>query len=255
MTLLNTEAVVLRTMNYRETSRIAVLLTKDAGKVSVIAKGARDRRSRLGAPLQAMNHVTALIYMKDSRELQLLSQCEVLRPFRHLTKELTRMAPAMGAVELSDAVTPVEEPNPTLFALLTRTLGVVDSATKNPENALYYFEMHLLDNIGFRPDLHKCSKCRKPLDRAEDLRGAHMGPNGVFCADCAAKGHGLVPLSAPALRFLQRLQELTDPEAVTRITLGPQVRAEIGGVLRRYLLAHVEGLRTLKSEAVFSSLQ
>lgn len=252
--IVTSEAVVLRTMNYRETSRIAVLLTRDEGKVSVIAKGARDRRSRLGAPLQVMNHVTAVFYMKQSRELQLLSQCDLVRPFRRLTRDLARMAPAMAAVELIDAVTPPEEPNDALFALLTRTLDVIDSATKNPENALYYFEMHLLDNIGFRPDLHRCCKCLRPVIRAEDLRGAHMGPNGVFCADCSAKGHGLEPLSGAALRVLQRFQELGDSETVTRMTLSTQVRSEIGLVLRRFLVGHVEGLRTLKSESVFSSL-
>jgi hypothetical protein len=65
---------------------------------------------------------------------------------------------------------------------------------------------------------------------------------------------GIEPLSAPAAKILQRLQEIRDPEAVTRMTLSPQVKGEVAGVLRRLLVGHVEGLRTLHSEAVFSSL-
>ena len=96
--ILKTEAIVLRTMKYRETSRIATLYTKEAGKLSVIAKGARDGRSRLAGALQPMNHVAAVIYTRESRELQLLTQCDIIAASRALTDDLDRMAAAMAVV-------------------------------------------------------------------------------------------------------------------------------------------------------------
>lgn len=252
--IVTTDAIVLRTMKYRETSLLAVLYTLALGKISVIAKGARDGKSSLGASLQPMNHVTAVFYKKETRDLQLLTQCDVLHPNRGLTENMERMAAGMAIVELADAVTPAEEENPRLFELLARTLAAASSATKNPGNALYYFEMRLLENLGFRPDVHRCYNCGTPVDASGPAHGLHMGFNGILCADCSAKGLGLQPLSAPAVRVLQRLQEIDGAEAVTRITLPPAVRGEIAGVLRRFLLGHVEGLRTLRSEAVFSSL-
>ncbi|HTY59236.1 MAG TPA: DNA repair protein RecO [Bacteroidota bacterium] len=251
--IVRSEAIVLRTMKYRETSRIAVLYTKERGKISVVAKGVRDGKSRMGGALQPMNHVVALFYMKESRDLQLLTQCDSAGQFPGLGTDLDRMGAAMAAVELTDAVSPAEEPNLPLFELLRATLDAVSRATNQPGNALYYFEMHLLEIIGFRPDMSLCAHCRNPVDTgaAGDL---HMSAGGILCAECSRKGMGSELLSRPALAALRRLQEGGDPASATRMVLGGRLRGEIAGVLRRHLLAHVEGLRTLRSETVFSSL-
>ena len=81
-----------------------------------------------------------------------------------------------------------------------------------------------------------------------------MSAGGVLCAECSGKGMGLELLSRPALAVLRRLQETADPASATRMVLDGRLKGEIAGVLRRHLLAHVEGLRTLRSESVFSSL-
>ena len=81
-----------------------------------------------------------------------------------------------------------------------------------------------------------------------------MTAGGILCADCSRKGTASEPVSPAALGVLQRLQESADPAAATRMVLESRLRGEIAGVLRRFLLGHVEGLRTLRSEAVFSSL-
>ena len=253
--IVKSEAIVLRTMKYRETSRIATLYTKEIGKISVIAKGARDRRSRLGGSLQAMNHVGVLFYWKESRDLQLLTQCDSARPYPGLSNDLDRMAAAMAAVELTDAVSPPQEANPALFELLSSTLDGVSRATNQPGNALYYFELHLLRIIGFRPDMRICALCRKSVDPVPAGGGnLRLTQNGIVCAACSAKGLGLESLSPAALAVLQRLQETGDPAAATRMVLNSRVRGEIAGVLRRFLLSHVEGMRTLRSEAVFSTI-
>jgi len=252
--IVKSEAIVLRTMRYRETSRIAALYTKEIGKISVVAKGARDGRSRLGGALQPMNHVGVLFYMKESRDLQLLTQCDIVRSFPALSTDLDRMAAAMAAVELTDAVTPAEEPNPPLFDLLCATLDAVSGATKQPGNALYYFELHLLGIIGFRPDLAVCTRCRKHIDPRAEAAGVHFSVNGILCAACSGKGGGPETLSPAALAVLQRLQGTGNPASAAHMVLNGRVRVEIAGVLRRFLLGHVEGMRTLRSESVFSSI-
>ncbi len=252
--IVKSEAIVLRTMKYRESSRIATLFTKEIGKISVLAKGARDGKSRLGGALQPMNHVGVLFYRKESRDLQLLTQCDLARSFPGLSSDLDKMAAAMAAVELTDAVSPPEEPNGRLFDLLSSTLDAVSRATKQPGNALYYFELHLLGIIGFRPDMRVCAVCRKPVDPRAGGSGVHMSPNGILCPVCSGKGLGLETLSPAVLAVLQRLQETGDPASATRMVLNTRVRGEIAGVLRRFLLGHVEGLRTLRSETVFSSI-
>jgi DNA repair protein RecO (recombination protein O) len=252
--IVTTEAVVLRTMKYRDTSLIATLLTRSAGKISVLAKGARDRKSKLASALQPMNHVTAVYYHKESRELQLLSQCDVVRPLRKLSDALEKMAAGMAAVELADAVSPVEQENIPLFDALTSTLVAINDATKHPENALYHYEMRLLQAIGFRVDFSACCSCGTPLNADEAPRGVVLSPSGLLGPECSGQRQAWMSLSPPAVRVLQRLQDVVDPAAATRLSLAPVVRGEVAGALRRILLGHVEGLRTLRTEAVFSSL-
>ena len=251
--IVTTDAVVLRTMKYRESSRIALLYTRALGKIPVIAKGARDGKSRLGGPLQPMNLVSAVVYVRETREVQLITQCDVLVPMHALSADLEKMGAAMAALELTDAVSPPGEPSGDLFRLLAGTLGAVSGATKQAGNALYYFELHLLGLIGFRPLLGMCASCGRGVE-AEGGEDLHMSQGGILCRACSRTRPVLGPVSPAALAVLRRLQEATDPASATRIVLEPRLRGEIALVLRRYLLAHVEGLRTLRSEAVFSTL-
>jgi DNA repair protein RecO (recombination protein O) len=252
--IVTTEALVLRTMKYRDSSLIATLLTRTAGKISVLGKGARDRKSRMASTLLPMNHVTAVYYWKESRDLQLLTHCDTLRPHGRLTDTLEKMAAGLAAVELADAVSPVEQENIPLFDALASTLAAINDATKHPENALYHYEMRMLEAIGFRVDFGKCCRCGTPLNLDEAPRGVVLSANGVLCQTCSGMAPGWMSLSPAALRVLQRLQEIDDPAAATRLSLATAVRGEVTGALRRILLAHVEGLRTLRTEAVFSSL-
>jgi len=249
--IVTTDAVVLRTMKYRESSRIAVLYTRELGKISVIARGARDGKSRLGGGLQPMNLVSAVVYVRETRDLQLLTQCDVIVPMHALGADLEKMGAAMAVLELTDAVSPQEEPSGELFDLLRATLGAVSAATKQPGNALYYFELHLLGLIGFQPLLSACASCGRPVEPEAELR---MSPGGILCRACSRKGPSLEAVSPAALAALRGLQESADPGFATRMVMDAPLRGEISRVLRRHLLAHVEGLRTLRSEAVFSSL-
>lgn len=255
--IVTTEAVVLRTRKYRETSVIVTLYTRAFGKMSAIAKGARDRKGRYGSALQPMNYVKTVLYRKENRDLQLLTQCDLVESFPALSDDLQRMAPGMMAIELVDVIAHSEEENPPLFRLLVDSLKCMNHATKNAFLALYFFETKLLDLLGFRPNLHQCSNCGAELDEEtiglgrQELR---LTPGGLACPSCSAKGVGLDPVSSPAARILQRLQELKEVSAATKISVTPKVKREVSAALHRYLETHVEGLRRLKAESVFSSI-
>jgi DNA repair protein RecO (recombination protein O) len=201
-----------------------------------------------------MNYVTAVFYMKEGRDLHTLSQCDLVRPFSGLTRDFERMTAGLALVELAGSVIPEEEPDHALFQLVAQSLAAINDATKNQVNALYFFEMHLLECLGFKPSLHNCFKCGTPVDDREAARGLHMSQHGILCSACSRVGFGLEELSAPAAKVLQRLQEMERVDAATRIALSPRLRGEIAGSLRRLLQGHVEGLRTLRSELVFSTL-
>jgi DNA repair protein RecO (recombination protein O) len=256
--IVTTDAVVLKSMKYRESSRIVTLYSQDFGKFSLIAKGARDRKTRFGAALNAMSHVNAVAYKKENRDLQLLSQCDLIDAFRHISEDMERLAAGLSVVELVDAVTHAEEENRPLFGLLVHTLHTINTAPKNVVNALYAFEVRLLDIMGFRPNFLTCFHCGTPIDESSIGKGGaelKVSYGGILCSDCSSHGMGADAVSAGSVKMLQHLQEAADPGAVTRFTMSVQMRNEVAATLRRCLQSHVEGFRALKSEDMFSLLQ
>jgi len=253
--IVRTEGVILKSMDFRESSRILTVYTRDFGKQSLLAKGVRGPKSRLAAATGPLNYVGLVFYRKEQRELQLLSQCDLVRPWRSLTDSLEAMAAAMAICELLNLVVQGEEEHRALFDLLVRSLDAVNGATNNGVNAFYLFEVRLLDLLGFRPELRLCARCGRDLEGDEgEAMAFDLHHGSVACSVCLAGGHGGERLSRGALNVLRRFQEISDIGAACRITLSPQLRSELGRILERYLRSHVDGLRSLKSEKVFSAL-
>ena len=255
--IVTTDAIVLKSMKYRDSSKILTLYTRRFGKVSVIAKAARDRKNKFGSSLHPMSYVTTVMYWKEGRDLQLLSQCDVVVPFRKLTEDMEKMASGMATIELLNAVSHGEEENHRLFSLVVESLQAMNNATKSVVLALYMFEVRLLDIMGFKPNFRRCLRCEAAIDEPPPRGGKiamQISGGGVFCSACTSKGLGLEEISFGALRILQRMQELPEIESITRVTVPATVAHEVSSVLRRYMQSHIEGLKKLKSEEVFAAI-
>jgi DNA repair protein RecO (recombination protein O) len=255
--IVRTDAIVLRTMRYRETSRILRLYTERFGKVSVLVKGARDRRNGFGAALEPMSYVTAVMYKNENRDLQLLTQCDVITPMRSLAANMEKMSVGMAVIELVDAVSHAEEQNHGLFHTTVACLRGLESADRNHENVLLVFECRVADALGFHANFDTCCICGTILD--EDSVGTAGGElqlsrGGVLCARCGARSLGNGSISLEAVKVLRHFQGIQDVDSVTRVTLPENLRHEVSDVLSRYLRHHVDGLGNLKSGRVFSAM-
>ena len=252
-----TEAIILKGMKYRETSKILTLYTRQFGKVSVIAKGARSPKSKFGSALEPMNYVLAVFYKKDSRDLHLLAQCDLMKSFRGISEEMDRLHAAMAVVELVNAVSHQEEQNEQLFMTTVQSLEEINRATKNVLHVLYCFEVRLSEILGFKPNFSTCFSCSREIDAGSvGTKGVelHLSGGGAFCSTCEHKSLGQGRISLAALKVLQRLQEMEDIGAATRLALSASVRNEVAGTLRRFLQSHIDGLHKLKSEEVFAAI-
>ena len=255
--IITTDAVILRSRRYGESSRIVTLYTRERGKLGAIAKGVRGGgKARRVLPLDPTSIVRAVLYWKETRELQLLSQCDPIVSPEGLGPDLARMGAGMGIVELTDLVTLPGEASETLYSLLSGTLVGVQRATSNAENALYFYEVRLLDVLGFRPELHRCVACRiTVLDQQQGKEtDVRVSASGVLCPRCSADHRGLLSLSPAALRILQRMQEVEGVEPILRIALAPGVKMELGRTLHLFLQSHADGYRVLKSQEVFAAI-
>jgi DNA repair protein RecO (recombination protein O) len=256
--ILTTEALVLRTMKYSESSLIATLFTRDHGKISVLAKGARRKTRPFGASIDVMNHVRAVIYNKSQRELQLLTQCDLVERYPVLVEDLFCMGLGMAAVELLHLSTEHDEPHPEVFDLTINLFQTLQCATERHLNALYAYEVRLLGLLGFKPSLRQCVICRvdlASLGTAVPEGRLRVTGNGVMCGRCGERGESGMAISSAACAALDNFQNVGGIEASVRVAATPEVLRNIGEILRHLVHIHLTGMRPLRSEQVFSQIQ
>jgi len=138
--------------------------------------------------------------------------------------------------------------NRPLFQLLVDTLHRLCQGKKN-ELTLRYFEMHLLNTVGYRPQLQRCVSCRSPLKPITNYFSSSAG--GVFCPDCSRK-QASSPLSVNALKVLRFFQD-SDYATSNRLKMNAELSQELEQIMRSYLKYLLEG--EIKSTAWRDSLR
>ena len=264
--LAKTQAVVLKSMKFRDTSKIVTFYTRDYGKLKAVAKGARDTKSKFGAALEPMTHVGLVIYKKQNRDLQLISQCDILSFYKRIHSEIQRMSTALTMVELMDRVTHHEEENAGLFSLIIDCLEALEKSEGNFQLLLPVFELRMASQLGYAPSLEKCANCGKALQTFDpkDLGMFQVTKGAVLCPICLERPsetgmlgdvrfQGGRKASMKTLNVLRMfLEERLD--SIPSIEYDEVTGNEIDETLRLYLRHHFEDLRLLKSTEIFQKL-
>jgi len=226
---LSVESVVLRHSNWGEADRLLVLFTREAGKLRAVAKGVRKMRSRKAGHLEPFTRVKLLL--AHGRDFWIVTQAETVDAYLPLREDLLRTAYGSYVLELLDRFTYDEGENRSLYQLLLDTLSRVTNLP-DPYIAVRYYEIRLLDLLGFRPELFHCVNCGNPI-KAEDQFFSFL-QGGVVCPPCTDHMHAARQVSMDALRFLRHLQRSSFSEA-QRADPSPGVRAEMESLLNDYL--------------------
>jgi DNA repair protein RecO (recombination protein O) len=233
------EAVVLRHQDWGEADRLLWLFTREQGKLRAVAKGVRKMRSRKAGHLEPFTRVSLLL--AEGRDLLIITQAEAQETYQPLREDLVRMGYAAYVVELLDRFTYEEGENSALFRLLVETL---ERLSQEPDLSLAvrYYEIRLLDLIGFRPQLFQCAACGKEIKPEDQYFSPHAG--GVLCPSCGRQAPGTHPVSQKALQLLRHCQRSSYAEA-KRLKVSPAVDREVEQLMQfnfTYLLER--GLNT-----------
>ncbi len=199
--MIQTEAIVLHGFDYRETSRIVRLATREAGVLSAIARGARRPRSRFGQGLDLFAGGVAHLSLHPSRDLHTLSAFDVTRSRPDLAASLNRFNAASALAELCLRFG-AEDAHGAIHDVLAAGLALVASSSDDEvvPNALGA-AWQLVGELGFAPQLEDCAACHRPLAPDETVRFAHRA-GGALCPRCAAlapRGRSLPPDARVAL--------------------------------------------------------
>ena len=252
--IVKTEAIVLKRINYGDTSRIVSLLTKDYGRLSVIAKGARSPRSRLGPVLDTLNHLQVVLYRKEGKDLHLLSQCDLLSRFTRLTDDLHRLGCALSVLDLVSASSHYDEDSTILFGTALESLNAMDSGP-DPYSVLLYFQTRLLCILGFQPDFSCCTGCKAVVGLSGTKNGVfRLTADGILCPTCKPAHSTWLGITQEALSALRMFQGMSFGWQCDRDSVSGETYQEARTVLLHLLRTHVDRVRTMKSGSVLASI-
>ncbi len=224
------EAVVLNHKDFGEADRLVTLYTRQRGKLRAVAKGARKTRSRKAGHLQPFTHIT--LQLATARGPYIITQVETLNAFVSIRENLNLTGQAAYIVELLQRFSyDEEEANGAIFRLLTDSLNRLAHGNP-PWLVARYYEMRLLDYLGFRPQLQTCLHCGNPLEPVDQFFSG--GEGGIICPDCATQNPALRPISMEALKYLRHFQRSAYQEA-SRANPNEKISAEVENLMQFYL--------------------
>jgi len=181
--IVKTKAVVIKKLDYGDTSKIATFFTEDFGKISAIIKGARSPKSKMGSVVDILNTVQIVYYKKEGREIQLISQADLINHYSKIKEDLEKLKYASAVAELLLSLTLEDEAHPKLFKGAVKILDLMNENGNLPEYYFIKFLLFFLKETGYEIQLEKCSICGKETEAGQAYSFSYN--SGIVCGDCA----------------------------------------------------------------------
>jgi DNA repair protein RecO (recombination protein O) len=245
----HSEAVILRSRVYGESDKIVTFLTEDAGKLTGIAKGAKNSRRRFVNCLDPFTRVRIHFRTRPGAGLVFMESCDLLHTAAALS-EPTKFAYGSYLLELIDQLTAEAQPVPELYRLLVEAIEELQRGFATPA-FLRVFELRLLHDAGYDPQLQNCAACHDPITTRESvfLDPAH---GTVLCGRCRTRAEAVVAVRGETLAILHALKTASLGEARSR-RFAPGIAAEAAQLMGRLLALHLpRPLRSVKLIAALS---
>ncbi len=238
--IISTNAIVLKTIPYGDTSIICRLFTEKHGKIAVIAKGAWGKKKTAGVMLEPMKHIHIQYYDKKSRDIQILKNIELIHQFFFLRSQFDRIIIGQAVIELLDKSTPNNNSLPILYRLVWRVLEKLNDPSTNYWFIFTFYFYQLTLRLGFMPNLQSCCQCEKKLTRA--FIDHRLGE--LICHNCYSDGNLI--LDENSLIFLQKLTTMHLDDNIKTIEKPIELYNTVH-FLKEFTRLHIEGMQKVRS--------
>ena len=242
-----TEAIVIKKTKLGEADSILTLYTPHMGKIQGFAKSIRKPRSKLAGHLELLTY--SQVSLARGRNLDTITGSQTINSFLPLKSDLWLTSCALYITELVNQFTADHIENHPLFQLLLETMEHLCQAG-DKELTLRYFELHLLNEVGYRPQLQQCVSCHITLEPA--INSFCPGAGGMLCPNCSPSQPLTYPLSVNAQKVL-RLMQSSDYNTASRLKIDAALSRELEEVMSVYLKYLLE--REVKSVAWLDTLR
>ena len=230
-----TTGIILKRRDFGEADRLLTVLTPAHGKIDVIAKGARKAVSSKTGHVELFTRADMLIH--KGRDLDIAAQVEMIEPYVQLREDLQLGAYANYVAELLDRFIQTGEGDQDgVFRLLDETLERL-CTSPDPRLAVRYFELHLLDMMGFRPELHECVLTHEPIQPEDQFFSYEDG--GVVSPQAARHATGLVSVSMLTLKLLRHMQRSPFSQ-VESLNMPPYLHQSLERLMLGYIVNLLE---------------
>lgn len=235
MAILKTEAIVLKTFDFRETSLIVHFFTKEFGRLDGILKGIRKDPRKFASTLEPFSINEIIFYQRRSSGLHLISQCDLKNNFNTIRVNLKAIAFASHLAVLLAHLMPQEEKNEEVYGLALLALKQMD-IRQDVERVLHIFIVKFLKVIGFRPRLDGCVICDKNI---LDCAYFNVKYGGLLCGDCNTKNNNSSGILKGTIASILHLEQSSWQDAL-RLGLSSTIKSELNTILNNFMEFHLQ---------------
>ena len=245
MALLQTDAILLHSFDYLESSRIVRLLTRDAGVQSALARGARKSRARYGSGLDLFAQGSAELHTRPQRDLHTLGSFDLVKSRPDLARDVGRFTAASAVSELALRFAG-EDSGPALFDTVDDALDRIARASPTETVATGLASCwRIVSALGFAPALDICALCHAELEPAAETGFSHVA-GGALCPNCARTAPAARRLPAAARSAIMTWLGDGDRAALTAVEGRAHQR-----LVREFLIEHLDDGRPLRAFPVW----
>lgn len=211
----NAECIVLKSINYKESDKIYTLYSKEYGKFIATGRGVRKVASRRGGNMDTLNHIVAGI-SESEKGFRYISEVQSMNTFKNLKDDLDTSAKGFYFAELVHRLTEDESPNQSVFNVLLKSLRLLDSQVMSAKVAVSFFELSLMQELGYGLTLDNCVMCSRKFDVTQPHYRLNFGLGGLVCGSCGPLGLELSGTEAAFLYNLSRGKVTRDQDLLER---------------------------------------
>lgn len=237
-----TTAIVLRTIEFSETSLIVTLLTRDLGRISAIAKGARRPKGPFEGALDLLAVCRVVVFRKSTDALDLLTEAKLHRRFRAADRSLQRLYSGYYVAEMLRLLLDDHEPHPDVYELTIRCLQQIDG-DGNVAAALAFFDLQVLRMLGHAPGTDRCTDCGGEVPDQRRIAFS-LDAGGIVCPGCRSRQRSTISVRNQVLEQIRRLQSAT---AQIPSEIATDLHGELRAILNRYIQTVVGSVPRMQS--------
>lgn len=246
---LKTLAFIIKIQSYGESDKILTLFSRDLGKISSIAKGAKNSKKRFLNCLEPFYLIEAiLLSKKEEQGLYFLDSAKLISDYSDIHKDYNTLKKTSFLMDLVYYWTADHDPHPEIFDTLQWIMDIMNSK-KAQLRHIIFFNVILLKLIGIFPDIKNCKDCGENLIN----KGAWCENviSGKFLCDRCRNESAKLHLSPGTIRTFNYILEVK-LEKMNMLQISSKISQEAINFLRLFNLNHYDKLDLYESHKLIS---